>query len=122
MDLFQSVESPQVVQAPPQPQLSPSEAMQNAETCILSQLYYCRFMSNLCDFLDESPNLADIAQLRSELVSKIKGKCEALMRLRDGENVLQVEGFSLYRNTEKWGHLREVIEAYFSKYREKYPN
>ena len=56
-------------------------------------------MSNLCDFLDESLNLPDVSQLKNELITKILGKSEALMRLRDGENIFQIEGFSFYKNT-----------------------
>ena len=56
-------------------------------------------MSNLCDFLEESPNLPEVGQLKAELISKILGKSEALMRLRDGDNIFQIEGFTTYRNT-----------------------
>ena len=44
------------------------------------------------------------------------------MRLRDGENVLQIEGFNVYRNGEKWAKLRDVIQLFFSKYNEKFQN
>jgi len=50
-------------------------------------------MSNLWDFLEESPkipNMAEMGQLRNELVTKILGKSDVLMRLRDGNNLLQI--------------------------------
>ena len=56
-------------------------------------------MSNLCDFLEESNNIPDVGQLKAELITKILGKSEVLMRMRDGENIFQIEGFGYYRNT-----------------------
>ena len=56
-------------------------------------------MSNLCDFLDDSPNLPETPQLKAELINKILGKSEVLMRLREGDNIFQIDGFGYYKNT-----------------------
>lgn len=56
-------------------------------------------MSNLCDFLEENSTIAEVYLLKAELVHKILGKCEALKRLREGENVLQIDGFNIYQTT-----------------------
>jgi len=61
--------------------------------------------------------MAEMGQLRNELVTKILGQSDVLMRLRDGNNLFQIEGFNLYRNTEKWPKLREVIHLFFLKYK-----
>ena len=77
MEAFQNNEpSPQAFlpSPPPMPQLSPAETAKITEQCILSQLYYCRFMSNLCDFLDSSVSLPEVSLLKAELISKILGK------------------------------------------------
>jgi hypothetical protein len=82
-------------------------------------------MSNLWDFLDESPkvpNIPELGQLKNELIAKIMGKSDVLMRLRDGDNILQIEGYNQYRNTDKWNKLKEVIHLFFLKYKEKYPS
>jgi translation initiation factor IF-1 len=47
-----------------------------------------------------------MGQLKNEIVAKIRGKSDVLMRLRDGDNVLQIEGYNQYRNTDKWNKLR----------------
>jgi hypothetical protein len=74
-------------------------------------------MANLHDLLEENIKVPDIAQLKVELVNKILGKAEVLMRLREGDNVLQVDGFNFYRSTEKWAKLRDIIQILFKKYR-----
>lgn len=39
------------------------------------------------------------------------------MRLREGENLLQVEGFNSYRSSERWAKLRDIIDRFDAKYR-----
>lgn len=120
MDMFQSVDSipkKSFEPNPPSRMISPSEASSSAEACILSQIYYCRFMSNLCDLLEENSQIPEVYLLKAELVNKILGKCEGLKKLREGDNVFQIEGFSLYKNTEKWIRLKDIIQKYSDSYR-----
>lgn len=34
------------------------------------------------------------------------------MKLREGENVLQIEGFNFYKSSEKWLRLKDIIFKY----------
>lgn len=77
-------------------------------------------MSNLFDLLDEF-SIPEGYILKSELANKILGKYEMLLRIADGENILNLEGYNEYRNTDKWYFLREIIDKYDKKYKEKYP-
>jgi len=37
------------------------------------------------------------------------GKLEVLIKLVEGENVMGIEGFLQYKNTERWAKLRTII-------------
>lgn len=47
-------------------------------------------MANLCDLLEDNNYIPEVHLLKGELVNKILGKSDVLMRLRDGENLMQV--------------------------------
>lgn len=69
---------------------SPAEISNSAELCILSQIHFCRFMANLYDLLEDNNFIPEVHLLKGELINKILGKSEVLMRLRDGDNLMQV--------------------------------